>query len=196
MTGIYKITDLKNGKCYVGSSVEIGRRWKQHIWMCLGSSKCRNYPLYRAFTWHGTDNFSFEVLEECEIEELIDRERYYYNLLKPKFNRICPRGNPKRRPVLKAMKPRKCKIVRKEESEESKAKTLENKKKGSASAGSNKFKCLPIKAIELKTGNVTIFNSLYEAEKSLSIQRASISQILNENHARKQAKGYRFERCD
>jgi len=195
MTGIYKITNLKNGKCYVGSSVEIGRRWKQHIWLCLSSRKCRNYPLYRAFMWHGTDNFSFEVLEECEIEELIDRERYYYNLLEPEYNNMYPEGNPVVSPVAKARFLIKCKKSWETRSEESRAKALENLKKGSDSAGSNKFKGVKIQAIELETGNVTFFNSLYEAEKALSIPRASISQILSENHARKQAKGYRFERC-
>jgi hypothetical protein len=195
MTGIYKITNLLNGKCYVGSSIEIGRRWKQHIGMCLSTSRYSQYPLYRAFMKYGTDNFDFEVLEECEPEELINKERYYYNLLRPEYNCIYPNENPILSPVVRARHPGKCKAAWKYRSEESKAKAFENIKKGSGSAGSNKFKGVKIQAIELETGNVTFFNSLYEAEKTLSIPRQSISQILNENHARKQAKGYRFERC-
>ena len=74
MIGIYKITNTINGKVYVGQSVDINRRWRQH------KNSELDYPLYKAFKKYGIENFTFEVLEECTITELNERERYYIQL--------------------------------------------------------------------------------------------------------------------
>lgn len=74
MIGIYKITNLVNNKSYIGQSIDIDRRFKSHKNYPLENS---NYPLYRAFRKYGIDNFSFEVLEECSIKELDEKEIYY-----------------------------------------------------------------------------------------------------------------------
>lgn len=77
-TGIYKITNLINGKMYIGQSVDIYKRWKKHKTECLNKkSKSYNYPIYRAFRKYGIENFNFEILEECALNELNTRERYY-----------------------------------------------------------------------------------------------------------------------
>ena len=79
MIGIYKIQNLVNGKVYIGQSIHIEQRWKQHR---LIQKNCQNKPLYKAFVKYGLDNFSFQVIEECEIEKLNEREQYwidYYN---------------------------------------------------------------------------------------------------------------------
>lgn len=75
MTGIYKIKNKINGKVYIGQSVNIPKRWKDH----RKNSRMRNYegkhyPLYRAFAKYGLDNFDFIILEKCEKEELNDKE--------------------------------------------------------------------------------------------------------------------------
>lgn len=78
MIGIYKITNKINGKVYIGQSVNIKQRWKNHrkdaFW-----KKSRNYnsPLYRSIRKYGIDNFSFEVLEECSQEDLNRLEIFY-----------------------------------------------------------------------------------------------------------------------
>jgi group I intron endonuclease len=196
MTGIYKITNLLNGDCYVGSSKDIGFRWKCHLTVHSKLGRHHEYHIYRAMRKYGVDNFKFEVLEECEREKLIIKEQYYFDLLNPRYNDIKPDKRPLENPIAKKNRVLACQKEWITRSEESKAKAFENMKKGSDSEGSNKFKRVKIQAIELKTGNVTIFNSLYEAEKALLIQRASISQILDKNHKREQAKGYKFVRCD
>ena len=76
MIGIYKITNLINNKSYIGQSVDINRRFRSHKSYPFEKS---NYPLYRAFKKYGIDNFSFEILEECPIEELNEKEIYYIN---------------------------------------------------------------------------------------------------------------------
>lgn len=78
MIGIYKITNLINGKSYVGQSVDIKTRFKRHKQAAFNkNSKLYNYPLYRAIRKYGIENFSFCVLEECSENELNEKEIYY-----------------------------------------------------------------------------------------------------------------------
>lgn len=87
MIGIYKITNLKNYHCYIGQSRDIEKRWYGHkIVSCNTNDKRYDYPLYRAFRKYGLDNFSFEVLEECSIKELNDKETYWIRYYQPEYN--------------------------------------------------------------------------------------------------------------
>lgn len=84
MIGIYKITNKANGKIYIGQSNDIERRWKEH----KKRSKRLQSPLYLAIKQDGIENFSFEVLEECSLEMLNEREQYwieYYNSTDAKY---------------------------------------------------------------------------------------------------------------
>jgi group I intron endonuclease len=40
----------------------------------------------RALLKHGYSNFSFEILEYCEVSELLKREKHYFDLLSPEYN--------------------------------------------------------------------------------------------------------------
>ncbi len=78
MIGIYKITNLINGKSYVGQSVDIDKRWKREKEDANNiNSHSYDYPLMRAFRKYGVDHFSFEIIEECKIEELNEKEVYW-----------------------------------------------------------------------------------------------------------------------
>lgn len=82
MIGIYKIENLINHKKYVGQSIHIERRWMEH---CLPSS---DSLIAKAIHKYGKDNFSFDVLEECCIDQLNEREKYYIDF----YNTIVPNG--------------------------------------------------------------------------------------------------------
>ena len=69
--GIYKITNQINGKCYIGQSVNIERRWQEHKRF---NSRERLAIIHQAFRKYGLKNFSFEILEECSQEQLDDLE--------------------------------------------------------------------------------------------------------------------------
>ena len=78
MIGIYKIVNKINNNIYVGLSVDIYRRWKSHKQRYNNKSdKEYDKVLYKAFRKYGIENFSFEVIEECKVEELRRKEKYW-----------------------------------------------------------------------------------------------------------------------
>lgn len=90
MVGIYKITNKINNKAYIGQSICIEKRWKNHIITSTNPhDEGYNYPLYRAFRKYGIDNFNFEIIEECSQDQLNTRECYwiqFYNTLEGGYN--------------------------------------------------------------------------------------------------------------
>ncbi len=70
MIGIYKITKKDNGKSYIGQSNDIERRFQEH------KNKKAN-AIELAIEKYGESAFDFEILEECKLEELDDREKYW-----------------------------------------------------------------------------------------------------------------------
>ena len=83
-TGIYKITNLDNQKCYVGQAANLADRWKQHIKRGIGAETPTKNKLYPAMIAFGVENFSFEVIEECPREKLDEREDYWQEYFKAK----------------------------------------------------------------------------------------------------------------
>jgi len=80
MTGIYKITNSVNNKSYIGQSINIEFRWKEHQRIAKSPnnySRKNKYPLYQAIRKYGLENFTFEILEECQEEILDEREIYW-----------------------------------------------------------------------------------------------------------------------
>ena len=76
-TGIYKITNIENQMCYVGQSTNIADRWKQHIKRGIGAEAPTRNKLYPAMLEVGVENFTFEIVEECDKSKLNEREDYW-----------------------------------------------------------------------------------------------------------------------
>ena len=77
ITGIYKITNLDNGMCYIGQSVDVADRWRQHVKRGVGAEPVTQNKLYPAMKSIGVENFMFELIEECKGNELTPREKYW-----------------------------------------------------------------------------------------------------------------------
>lgn len=90
--GIYQIRNKINNKSYIGSSVNISSRCSNHM-----NRDARKYywrDFYKDVIYYGQCNFEFIVLEECDKDKLIEREQYYYDLIKPEYNFSKPIENP------------------------------------------------------------------------------------------------------
>lgn len=79
-TGIYKITNQKTNLCYIGQAVDIADRWKTHAKCGLGIDTPINNKLYKAMIEDGIENFSWEILEECQKSDLDQKEKFYIEL--------------------------------------------------------------------------------------------------------------------
>ena len=82
--GIYKITNLQNKMCYIGQSANIAERWRQHIKRGVGAETATRNKLYTAMKAYGVENFTFEIVEECERSLLNERESYWQDYFKAK----------------------------------------------------------------------------------------------------------------
>lgn len=80
--GVYTITNVVAGKQYVGSSVDIERRWTEHK-QALANVKHGNRYLQRAWNKYGADAFVFKVVERCEPESLLACEQTWMDIVKP-----------------------------------------------------------------------------------------------------------------
>ena len=83
-TGIYKITNIESGKCYIGQAANLSDRWKQHIKRGVGADAPTRNKLYPAMIAAGPENFTFEVVEECDRALLDEREDYWQDYFKAK----------------------------------------------------------------------------------------------------------------
>lgn len=83
-TGIYKITNQLTSECYIGQAVDIASRWKDHAKCGLGIDTPAKNKLYKAMIEYGLSHFSWEILEECERENLDEKEKFFINLYQAK----------------------------------------------------------------------------------------------------------------
>jgi group I intron endonuclease len=76
ISGIYKILNKANGKYYVGSSIDLNKRWSSHK-KSLIRNKHPNIHLQRAWNKYGMDNFEFGILEYVNENDLLKHEQKY-----------------------------------------------------------------------------------------------------------------------
>ena len=85
---IYMITNIITKERYIGQTRNYQRRVWQHKSAAKNGSKLK---ISQAIAVYGMDNFTFSILEECSIEQLNEKERYYIDKFKPEYN-VCAGG--------------------------------------------------------------------------------------------------------
>jgi len=89
-SGIYSITCKVNNKVYIGSSINIAKRWREHLSL-LRSGKHPNQYLQHTFTKYGEESFSFSIVVGCEPEMLLieeEKQIKIYNSFSDGFNLV------------------------------------------------------------------------------------------------------------
>jgi len=94
VSGIYQIVNTQNGHKYIGSSKDTYKRWQGHREHLLRNKHHSPY-LQRAWNLYSEASFVFEVIEECLIVDLITREQFYIDTVKPEYN-ICPTASSRK----------------------------------------------------------------------------------------------------
>jgi group I intron endonuclease len=192
--GIYKITS-PSGKIYIGQSTNINKRWKLHIGMYFshGINKIK-----RSLLKYGPENHIFEIIEECTLEQLNEREIYwinYYNSVKEGLNISLggEGGNMIEEIKLKISKAKKDHICYQNSERGNKiSKKLKGRKniwgKGKEKQGlkqENKFKqhliklhSKPIIQMDKNNNIIEEYSSILEASNHTLIHRENIGSVL------------------
>ena len=83
---MYRWTNKINGKTYIGSSTNLGRRFRCYFNNKHISNAKTNILIYKALVLYGYPNFKLEILEYCAKDEVLIREQYYLDTNKPEYN--------------------------------------------------------------------------------------------------------------
>jgi group I intron endonuclease len=87
-SGVYEIVNTENGHRYIGSAVNIRKRWNSHR-SALNNNCHHSRYLQNAWNKYGDQHFKFRMIEKVEHEEkLIDIEQRYIDMIDPEYN-IC-----------------------------------------------------------------------------------------------------------
>lgn len=122
-TGVYKITNLVNGKVYIGASKNIERRWSEH--------RNGHTPIAEDLKTFGLEKFKFEILLECPENMLCQWEQdmiCLYDANDPEKGYNSPKDRPYNPNVSEAHKGQKAWNKGITHSEETKRKISETKK--------------------------------------------------------------------
>lgn len=76
-SGIYKITNQINGKVYIGQSVDVHSRITNHIKAAIGIGTIAHQLVHDAMAAHGIENFTFELVEKCDKNQLNKKEKLW-----------------------------------------------------------------------------------------------------------------------
>lgn len=103
MIGIYKITNPKN-KVYIGQSIDIEKRFRTY--KSLNKNVEPQVKLYRSLLKYGVENHFFEIVCECDVNDLNEKERYYqelYNVIDNGLNCLMTNTEAKKKILCKEM---------------------------------------------------------------------------------------------
>lgn len=87
---VYRITNIVTGDFYIGSTVNLSRRIKEHF---SKSAKSSIKVLREAIEQFGVDKFLVDVLEDCTLDNVREREAFYITTLNPTYNRTTRTGH-------------------------------------------------------------------------------------------------------
>lgn len=186
-SGIYRMTNLTSNKIYIGSSIDLGRRFTSY-YNINRIERLKTSLISKALIKYGYSGFKLEILEYCAPEKCIEREQYYFDILSPEYNILKTAGSrlgfKNSEETLMKFRERKhseetkAKIslgqIGRKHSEETKAKFLDRIR--SDRSGNPKVK---IEIFDQDTGIKTIYPSISEGARALGLDTGSISRYFS-----------------
>jgi hypothetical protein len=169
-SGVYLWRNLINNKVYIGSSINLSRRFKEYYSIYRLLNIDPEMLISKGLLKYGYSNFSLEIIEYCELSNLIEREQYYIDLLKPEYNIEKVAGRP---PKLDFTEELRAKIS-------ASIKEKWQDKNYYALLSSSIPTSQKILVIDLTSETEVSFFSIREAGKVLGIDRRSIAKYLDD----------------
>jgi len=180
ISGIYKITNMITNKVYIGSSYSVNSRISAHKNLLI-KNRHYNTHLQSSFNLHGIENFKFEIIEECSIDDMINKENDWikiYNANNRLFGynvRIDCESNRGR--VVSDITREKLRISH-----------LGHKRSKETNEKIRKAQNKSVTQISYEGVIINTFESMLEAEKQTGIYRQAISGVCRRTN--KSAGGY------
>jgi group I intron endonuclease len=192
--GIYKIIS-PSGKIYIGQSKDINQRWKFYSFY-----NCKNQiKLYNSLKKYGFDMHVFDIIEECSLEHLDKRERYWKQYYLDNFNGdwgevlFCKIYDTGGGPIPQEIKEKISKSLLGKQKTQQHKDNIKKSRKGMIftqqhkdNMSNSRFR-YSILCIE----NNKVYKSSHQASKDLNIYPSSIIKVCNGKL--KQTKGYTFK---
>jgi group I intron endonuclease len=200
MVGIYKITNPK-GKIYIGQSINIERRFLEHKKLTQKGSK----KLFNSLKKYGHENHKFEVIEECLIEQLNEKEENFILLFNSHINGLNIKLSLKPSWTGR-QRPEHSKFLKENGSGLSYERTQEHKDNLRKKLSGRKLsKDICKKISQNKIGKKTkkilcletqqIFNSIKDCSEFLNISKSCICSFVKGKYPYPTLKGYTFKYC-
>ena len=80
--GIYKLTSLVDGKCYIGKSTDVKKRVADHFKAAIGIKSIADQAIHHAILKQGFWNWQIEIITYCDKDKLNELEKYYIEFFK------------------------------------------------------------------------------------------------------------------
>ena len=169
-SGVYKWINSVTGSYYIGSSVNLNRRIKCYLDPNYIKTYKHKSIVYSAILKYGLSAFRLEILEHCSKEEILKREQFYLDTLKPDYNILKLAGSSLgfKHSYLTILQMRKRNknnhpFLGKKHSKESKLKMSVSSRLSS-----------PVEVLDLETGKEFFFTSNVKAAKFLNTSEWTI----------------------
>lgn len=183
--GIYMWTNNLNGKKYVGSSVNLRRRLLEYynVNRLLNET---SMPVYKSLLKYGYINFSFTILEFCDVDSLMSREKHYFDVYSPEYNILKTPGSPDRG---KGWTHSEATIELMRLTSSKKAESPEYLAKMSADQPNG----IEIEVTDVETQTITTYHAIRAAARALSIDKRYIENYIFLNQTRPVLDKYTFK---
>lgn len=174
-----------NGKKYVGSSVNLRRRLLEYYSVNRLLNE-ESMPICAALLKHGYHNFSLTVLEICDIDSLMSREKHFFEVYSPEYNILKTPGSPSRG---SGWKHSEATIEMMRTAANIRSQSPENLAKMSA-AQSNSIK---VEVTDLETNTSTTYHAIRAAARALCIDKRYIEHYIYLNQTKPVLARYTFK---
>lgn len=168
--GIYMWTNKLNGKKYVGSSVDLRRRLLEYYNVNRLLNE-KSMPISVALLKYGYGNFTLTILETCDKDSLMSREKHFFEIYSPEYNILKTPGSPDRgsgwkhsEAAIENMRSAAAKTFKCPE-------FLDKLSKGQSSS-------IQIEVTDAKTNTSTTYHAIRAAARALSIDRRYIEHYI------------------
>lgn len=170
-SGIYMWTNKLNGKKYVGSSVDLRRRLLEYYNVNRLLNE-KSMPINVALLKYGYHNFTFNILEICDTDSIISREKHFFEVYSPEYYILKTPGSPYRGSGWKhseaAIENMRIAASKTFKSSEFLAKLSKAQSSG-----------IKVEVTDMETNTSTIYHAIRAAARALDIDRRYIEHTWN-----------------